>query len=385
MAITFITGIAKSGKTYFSTYTMYNMYKNDLVKSNTFMQWFRYYIAPLPPKKYYETTYTNINQFNFEFSSRIKKLNFHKLRADLSLLHKYSTVDLMEDRELIIEAEKLGLYNCLIVIDEASHYFVKPVDKVLVWWLTYHAHLFQDIHIITQHMDNVPNEYLLNGEFFYLVYPPSKAIFKNKFSLGLYSCIKFYKTCKVSNLTIPFLPEVAQLYVAGKPAERKLILKKFVPIIGGLILFFFWSVHNFFSTNDEIIKSYKADNNISNDSNLSTSHNSHIMPKNRVLKDDIETPGVTDLSDKTLVTFQCIHEICKTNKYKNIPMSFILFLYEKEEKSYADVKKITYQYTIYNLMLSEDSIKLLDRSFLSNSNRGNSDNSVPSQTPPKLF
>ncbi|MFA6197317.1 MAG: zonular occludens toxin domain-containing protein [Sulfurimonas sp.] len=360
------------------------MYKNDLVKENKFMQWYRYYFAPLSPKKYYETTYTNINQFNFEFSPRIKKLNFHKLRADLSLLHKYSTVDLMEDKDLIIEAEKLGLYNCLIVIDEASHYFVKPVDKVLVWWLTYHAHLYQDIHIITQHMDNVPNEYLLNGEFFYMVYPPSKAIFKNKFSLGLYSCIKFYKNCKVSDLTIPFLPEVAQLYVAGKPAERKLVLKKFIPIFFFLFLVFAWSIYNFFSTNDEIINSFK-DENTTIDSNISTSYTPQNSPKNRLSKDNIETPGVTDFVDKTLVTFQCIHDTCKTKQHKNIPMSFILFLYEKQDKSYADIKKITYQYTIYNLMLSEDSIKLLDRSFVSNSSRGNSDNSVPSQTPPKLF
>ncbi|MDO8609257.1 MAG: hypothetical protein Q7R95_01795 [bacterium] len=353
------------------------MYKNDLKKENWFMQWFHYYIKPLPPKKYYETTYTNINEFKFDFHPRLKKLVFSKLIEDLTFLHDLQVNQGYEDKRLIIEAEKLNLLNCLIVVDEGSHYFTKPVSKVIVWWLTYHGHLYQDIHIISQHMDQMPDEYLKNGEFFYKVYPPSKAIFINKFSLGLYSCIKFYKNCKVQDLTIPFLPEVGFLYVSGKKAERKPVLKKFIPIFIFLILFFFWAVNNFFSTNDEQIDKYKQDNNISNKKTE--------LPEQGTHKELADT-GINnfkDFSDTTFFSFKCSGDMCSTDKYKKIPLSMVLFLFQNNPVIYGETKKIINQFTVYNLLLNSESVNLLDRSFSSPDTKKK--NSSTDSSPVKLF
>lgn len=223
MAITFITGIARSGKSYYSVHYLYQMYKNHLHKTNWFMQWWRYYVSPLEPKEYYQTTYTNINEFNFDFSERIKPLDFAELRAKLKKLHDLRVNQNKDDKEMIVESKKLGLHNCLFIIDEGAHYFTKPVDKVLIWWLTYHGHLYQDIHIITQHMDQVPSEYIKNGEFFYMAYPSSSSIFKNKINYGLYK--------------------------SGKLPNRKPILMKFVPIFLFLFIFLFFSIWNL-STGD---------------------------------------------------------------------------------------------------------------------------------------
>jgi len=378
MAITFITGVARSGKSYFSTYQIYNMYKNELKKVNVFTQWYRYYIKPLPPKTYYETTYTNINQFNFDFHPRIKKLDFHKLVEYLEILHQLQVIDGLTDDELIIEAKKYGLYNCLIIVDEAAHYFTKPTDKVLIWWLTYHGHLYQDIHIISQHIDQIPSDYLKNGEFFYKVYPPSKAIFKNKFSIGLYSCIKFYKNCKVQDLTIPFLPAVGNLYISGKKAPRKPILKKFIPIFIGLILFLWFAISNFFSTNKEAIEANRID-----DVNVSNSTNKY---KNISKKEIVTDKKVinNDLSKYKFVEFDCIHDYCFSKKYKKVPISFILFLFENNDLIYVNKKKVNYQFVKYSALLDEPSTSLLDRSFLIVNNKKN-DNLQDKQKPMSFF
>jgi len=378
MAITFITGVARSGKSYFSTYQIYNMYKNELKKVNVFTQWYRYYINPLPPKTYYDTTYTNINQFNFDFHPRIKKLDFHKLVEDLEILHQLQVFDGLTDEDLIVHAKKYGLYNCLIVVDEAAHYFTKPTDKVLIWWLTYHGHLFQDIHIISQHIDQIPSDYLKNGEFFYKVYPPSKAIFKNKFSIGLYSCIKFYKNCKVQDLTIPFVPAVGNLYVSGKQAPRKPILKKFIPIFIGLILFLWFAISNFFSTNDEAIASnHKDDVKIIKSTDI---NNDNINDRSSLDKKKINK----DLSKYKFVEFDCIHDYCFSKQYKKVPISFILFLFENNDLIYVNKKKVNYQFVKYSALLDEPSTSLLDRSFLIVNNKKN-DNSQNLQKSPSLF
>jgi len=248
MAISFITGVARSGKSFFSVSTLYNMYKNDVMKkTNFFMQWYRYYVKPLPPKTYFDTVYTNINQFNFAFSSRIKPLIFKDFLSDLTKLHYFKITLNFSDDDLIIEAKKLGLFNCLIIFDEAAHYFTKPINDVLVWWLTYHGHLHHEVHIITQHMDQIPNEYLKNGEFFYLVYPSSKALSRKSIQIGLYSCIKFYKKCKTKHFSIPFDMNVAKMYVSGKPAKRELVMKKYIIGFVLVLLALIYAIYNFFS------------------------------------------------------------------------------------------------------------------------------------------
>ncbi len=369
MAISFITGVPRSGKSYFSTYQIWNMYKNEVPKKSKykfitdFKQYWNFYVSPQLPKKYYETTYLNINEFNFDFSPRLKKLDFDKLVKDLRLLHRMNVSQKKPDSELIIKAKELGLYNCLIIVDEAAHYFTKPVSEVLVWWFTYHGHIHQDIHIITQHVDQIPADYLKNGEFFYKAYPPSKAIFQNKFSLGLYSCINFYKTCKTQDLTIPFVPAVGELYVSGKKAPRKSILRKYIYILIGVLLFLAYAIYNMMDFQNQIIEENIQDNNITKESKIIVKSTNAIDPGTQEKVDDSNSTFFDDLKDLSFVKFNCIKNVCSSEKYKEIPFDFLLLILKNSSKFYLNEHSVNYNYKSYSVLLNTQTKAFLARSF----------------------
>ena len=356
MAISFITGVPRSGKSYYVVYLLYLMYKPELHKINFFKQWWRYYVKPLKPKFQYDFVYTNINEFNFDYDKRIKKLDFDVLVRNLTKLHRLN-VDLKKsDEELNILARELGLFNCLIVVDEAAHYFTKPINPVLIWWLTYHGHMHQEIYIITQHVDMIPNDYLMNGEFFYKVYPPSKAFFSKKFSIGLYSCIKFYQNCKTKVFHIPFESDVAKLYVSGKAVNNELLLKKFYYIFAALFVFGAFAFYNF--TKSPLAGVTDHDNNHSIKSSVSDLNSSNAVLSNSSI-------SVPSSLENTFIEFFCIYDNCYSSKYKSVPISFILYLQDHYKSDYSHKKIVNFNYRVYDFLLDKSSIDLLDRSFSS--------------------
>ena len=371
MAITFITGVARSGKSYYSTHFIYQMYKKEVLKTNILMQWLRYYFFPLPPKDYYETTFTNINELNFDFHPRLKPLVFPELIEKLTILHDLRVNQNKQDKDMIVKAKELGLHNCLFIIDEGAHYFEKPVNKVLVWWLTYHGHLFHEIHILSQHMDQIPNEYTKNGEHFYKAYAPSSAIYKNKISYGLYKNGSFFKNGKISDFSIKLIPQVYSLYVSGKLPKRKPILKKFIPIFLLLFIFLFWSVSNFFSSNDEQIQKSRQTKSSPGDTKKSLSPGELIQTKSSPVKRETELNlSEHDLSYLQLVTFNCISKICSNSKYDNVPISLLLYILEnKDNPIYNYQDKVLFNFTKYYFMFSLEEVSLFDRSFLKTSLR----------------
>lgn len=371
MAITFITGVARSGKSYFSTHYLYQMYKNRVPKKHTFSfitQWINLFIAK--PHKYYETVYTNINKFNFDFHPRIRPFKFDELVDKLTIVHDLHINEHKDDDYLIEKCKELEIYNCLFIIDEAAHHFTKPVNKVLVWWLTYHGHLYHDIHLITQHMKQIPDEYLKNGEYFYKAAPPKNAIWKRKISYGEYENAGFYKNGRNKGFSVPIVPEVYNLYVSGKIPERKPILKKFIFIFIFLI-FMLYSAFAYFkdSTLSEEAKARLADIEsnqssqfieeieVKEESNFKENKKLDYKKINQSLDEDI------DLEELTFVTFKCINKVCLTKDYENIPLSFVNFLKQNNELVYEETTNKIYSYSTFSFLLDSSSIDILSRSF----------------------
>lgn len=354
MAITFITGVSGSGKSYFSVYTIYNMFKNELKKVNIFIQWFRYFIRPLKPKYLYTTVYTNINQFNFDYHPNLKELDFNLLVKHLTKLRHLSVNKGYTDKELIIEAKKFDLYNVLIVLDEAQDYLTKKNDDVLLWWLTYHRHLHQDIHILTQHLDQLSKDYLKNGIHFYRMPPPSMAIFSNRFTVGYYSCVGMTQKCREKSFTIPYNSDVGQLYVSGDKTERKSILIKYFLIFPLLVFFIVLSWWYFDSTRKEL-----SDIDDIQSSSIETQEEKNIATNGIAIQD--KKYSISELSNTSLITFRCINQICKYKK-NNLPIEFLIFLIENYDIPFSTSEKITSQYSVYTLLLEDELLSILDKS-----------------------
>nr|WP_314380585.1 zonular occludens toxin domain-containing protein [uncultured Campylobacter sp.] len=241
MSLTYIVGNPGSGKTYLAVNKLYECFISD-TKTN---------------KKNYRFAYTNINEFDFSKSDKIKKLDIDEFKANLSILYSYykSKVD---DTELIKHAKELNLCNVLIVIDEChSTIFSQKGDKVLIWWLTYHRHLYQDIYLITQNLSLVDSAYKKIAEFFYKAVDGSKRLFSSRLRYVLFNSPTMYQKRDIvvgGGISLKFNPEIYKLYHSGDETKHKSLIKyyflvSFFLIFLIVVLFLFFK--DYFNTSDK--------------------------------------------------------------------------------------------------------------------------------------
>ena len=241
MSLTYIVGNPGSGKTYLAVNKLYECFISD-TKTN---------------KKNYRFAYTNINEFDFSKSDKIKKLDIDEFKSNLSVLYSYYKAK-VTDSELIKYAKELNLCNVLIVIDEChSTIFSQKGDKVLIWWLTYHRHLYQDIYLITQNLSLVDSAYKKIAEFFYKAVDGSKRLFSSRLRYVLFNSPTMYQKRDIvvgGGVSLKFNPEIYKLYHSGDETKHKSLIKyyflvSFFLIFLIVVLFLFFK--DYFNTSDK--------------------------------------------------------------------------------------------------------------------------------------
>lgn len=262
----FYCGVPGSGKTYRAVDHVYNSFLDE--KNPNFGK--------------YERFYTNINEFNFEYfndqdkqeveaqkekpssslfgllkslknaESSVKselvkhpkakivsgqliqdpsdeiaiELDIDKLIIDLEEIRQLY-LSKVSDSELMKRAAELRLSDSLFIIDEAHNYFDTKNDT-LIWWLSYHRHLHQDIMLITQSFDLVFRRYLKFSEFYYQAVPSSLRVRGGVFTYNQYVKWQLFKNSKVDSIKIKFNPEVYKLYGSGANTQGKKVILKFI-------------------------------------------------------------------------------------------------------------------------------------------------------------
>lgn len=227
----FYVGVPGSGKTYRAVNHIYSCFLDT--KSKDF--------------KKYDRFHTNINEFNFSkfntvsVSSATPKIGIDRiedldgpvaipLKIDdliekLAILHVLSSS--VDDSKLIEKAKDLKLFGTLFVIDEA-HNFFSELDSTLVWWLSYHRHLHQDIILITQNLSLLNRKYMAFGEFFYRAVSSSMRVRSTVFTYHQYINYKLYKSSHSDTIKVKFNKDVYALYHSGANTQPKKVLHKFI-------------------------------------------------------------------------------------------------------------------------------------------------------------
>ncbi|MFA5214449.1 zonular occludens toxin domain-containing protein [Sulfuricurvum sp.] len=219
--IEFYTGVPGSGKTYRAVSYLYDIFLDS--KSKSFGKF----------KKFY----TNINEFQFDaFPAGLAfDLDYELLLVKLTQLHKLY-MSKCTDTELLELAEELGLKDAFFVIDEAHNYFEKK-NSVLVWWLSYHRHLHQDIILVTQNLALVESKYKSFSEFFYKAIPSSLRVFGSTLKYEQYIGSRMYKNQRSEKFTLKFNPDVYALYTSGANTQGKKVIYKYVAFaVAGLVV-----------------------------------------------------------------------------------------------------------------------------------------------------
>lgn len=335
MAISYYTGIPRSGKSYKAVSLIYNLF---VEKESTFID---SYLKALKIKKDkkedYLYCYTNINQFNFDISEKLLKFDFDSLLLDLTILHSLY-MDKEPDSVLIEKAKELKLYKVLFVIDEAHNYLKSKENPVLVWWFTYHGHLYQDIILITQDLKLVNDEYKRVAEFFYKAVPQRLRFSKNTFKYRQYSSWQMYQKDYISTESIKARQEVFSLYVSGATVHTRPIIYKYLTMFFILILILLYFFNDF-------INSFETQKKEENTPQQTQQQNiNQVQPINQATQQSnnpndkfIQNTEIEESNNLKLFKFNCFKNFCyykQNNKDTlEIPMSFLIAITKDIDKS----------------------------------------------------
>jgi zona occludens toxin len=211
--IEYILGVPGSGKTYRAVHLLYHTFKVD------------------GKKRHFTNThfFTNINEFRFDlFPDKGFRFDFDTIYTYISNLYVLSQSG-SSDSDLLALARQNRLDNALFIIDECHNIFDKE-DAVLIWWLTYHRHLHQNILLLTQNLSLVKAKYKSLTENFYSAVPSSRrfSFFKSKFQYKHYATSRLSKTDYAGTISLDFKQEIYDLYHSGANTQSKNIVMKYV-------------------------------------------------------------------------------------------------------------------------------------------------------------
>lgn len=224
--IEFTVGVPGSGKSYRAVYALYaNFGLDEKIKDSKFIH------------NDVNIAYTNINELNLDSfkSGSVKNLDLDIFLDSLTILHGFYKAK-YTDTQLIQEAKKLDLFECLIIIDEC-HNLLDIQNKILVWWLSYHRHLHHQVYLITQNLGLVNAKYKTFSEFFYIAKASSLKLFKNKMIYNEFTSSRLSQVSKTGTIKIPFVQTVYDSYHSGANQQSQNVIKKFLLIAAFLFVF----------------------------------------------------------------------------------------------------------------------------------------------------
>jgi zona occludens toxin len=321
--IVIYTGVPGSGKTYAATDIIFNNFsehpkaKKDL-------------------KKDYHNCYTNINELkrnklNHVYDFNLTDQDYHNkvLQGIEKLYEAYKNKS--NDDELIEIAKELNLYRSLFVIDEAHNIFSERT-KALIWWLTYHRHLYHDIILITQNLGLIDSKYKTLAEYFYRAKPKSLSLNPKYFIYKTFVDSRMSKASHAGDKKILKRKEVFDIYKSGDSVETKNIVLKYIIISLGIFAFLFISFMYYLSTKSKP-QPKKQDTNTSIHPPSPASSSSPVPFNN------------SDFEDR-LYNILCTDTTCKLFDH-DIPFSVFEALVKKYKLEIISTHKTKYTREIY--------------------------------------
>lgn len=361
MAIKYYTGVPRSGKTYKAMVLLYytfvkpknKMYfkikdyvlnEDEKIISLYKFLFLKIYIIQ---EVKFDNAYTNINQFNFEISDKIFKLDFTDLYNKLKILHNLYLLK-KTDYELIEKAKELNINRTLFVMDECHNFLRAKEDAVLVWWFTYHAHLHHELILITQDLSLVNTEYKRVAEYFYRAIPSRFRMSKNTFKYIQYSTAGMYEKDKIGVDTVRADKKIFSLYVSGSDSNGKSILHKYIFMALVALIACFVSVYSLMSSIAPVDEEIK-DNTVSENKTQTTQpiNNSKNETSTPGQIQNLETPLTLVPEDTTnlkLFKFNCFDTLCyfqfDNKSTLEIPQNILkVYLMDIEDnKKYIELK-----------------------------------------------
>ena len=330
-------GLQGSGKTLKAVNKLYDCFINPKTKD----------------KSEYDCALTNINEFDFSKSEKINKLDFEILYSQLLVLFNMSVNNQCTDTELNQKAKEFNIYNCLIIIDEAPHYLTKDKDDVLLWWIEYHRHMYQDIILITPNKARFRTEYRNSIHYFVKSVSAKYRVRKNVYKYAVFSNYNMNKDDFEHFESFTVRKELFSLYQSGKSINGTPIIYYYIAAILIILFLFIFSSFSFlnqFSSSKEI-KKENIETTIPKD-NLQSNNSQNKINEKKQDKPIIETKeSMIDESEK-LFKVKCKNDLCfiqLDNINYEFPFTFFEFILKNIDSNKLEITKTKTFNTFYIL------------------------------------
>jgi zona occludens toxin len=316
----FITGLPRTGKTYYAVNEIYTKFMN--VKSSEY--------------KKHHYLYTNIGGLKFDqiqlaLSSEpidtdddvvVKKaieLDWSKVYHHLKKAYELSQSKKTDD-EIVLYLQEKSLSPAVFYIDECYHFFKKRSDPVLIWWLAYHGHLAHDINLMLQNKDLISSEYQAFTEVFIDAQPKSLSFSNNVLRYYFYASPQYIPQQRYDSTTLKTDQKVFDLYKSGDVHKPKKVLTKYYLLLAIMVIFAVYSVSKllFFRDSSDVLNT-KTEKDVSEDVKKQTGKSKEY---------------IVDV-DSTLVRVRCDDRACwlVTDKYQRYeyPIKYFKFVLARYE------------------------------------------------------
>lgn len=335
----FYTGIPGSGKSYAGIFNIAIYFAKDLKDNKKFKSF------ALSETKY-KTCLTNINELKLDKFENVKELDFNKFKIILTKLHNLYKLG-QTDSQLEDAVQHEDFFYTLIVLDEC-HNFLNKDDEVLIWWLSYHRHFFQDIILITQDLPLVNKKYKSFTEFYFKAIPSSRKIFNTSMIYHQYSGFQMFKTQKVNVKRLPVIKDIFSLYGSGENNKQKSIIVYFLKISFIFLILLLVLGYFYVSSKTEPKPEPKKEQIQPITQTTQLSNNPNNQP---ILNTEIQE----DTTNLKLFKFNCFQYFCyykQDNKNTlEIPMTFLIAVtkdFDKSKKFMMFEKNRTVIYVLAN-------------------------------------
>lgn len=327
--ITFLTGVPGSGKTYKAVYTIFHNFSDSPY-------------AKKELKKDYKNCYTNINEFKFDLLKNVYPFDYDEFKPKIIELHNLYKSKASDD-ELIAKCKELQIYKTFFVIDEC-HNFFDTSDAVLIWWLSYHRHLFHDIILITQNLALIFSKYKSFSEYFYQAKPITLVLNRKYLVYDSFISSRLSKSSHSGRLKIKKDKNVFELYKSGDNVEAKNVVLKYLILAFIFLIVVLVGLFTFINLRSPS----KPDQTSTPNKNIPASYVQSVTTSKNELN-QIKT--IT--KDQIFLALKCSSSFCNyENNY--IPISFFSMFKDDYKIKFIDSKNIGDDLQIIYLLISSD-------------------------------
>lgn len=364
MSISFLTGIPGSGKTYYAVHHLYKSFiepmKNENKKEDK-KNLFSFLFGAKEETRTYDYCYTNINEFNFSICDKIKPYEHDIIYEKLKILYSLH-LNNADDKTLIEKAKELKIFNSLFIIDECHNFYDKEYE-VLVWFFTYHRHLYIDIYMITQDLALVETKYKTIAEFFFQALPNAKKINTRKFKYRQFLSYKMYQKDIVGNFSLSAKNEVFALYTSGAKNNSKSIVNKFIRFSIFIFVITFILFKFFISSLDNKAKPKETIKNINTQTLkiTNTQNNKNEFQNDFNINENIQI-NKTNYSNLYFYEVICLYEkTCIINDEYYIPYLTFKYITESSQYLYFNIENSNQNTLKFNLIYDYEIFKNLKK------------------------